>query len=53
MTVKKLVKSTHPILNKTIQPVSTYDQKLKVLLEDLKIHYIMRKLLQLVHLKLE
>lgn len=36
MTVKKLVKSTHPILNKTIQPVSTYDQKLKVLLEDLE-----------------
>lgn len=29
MTVKKLVKSTHPILNKTIQPVSTYDQKTK------------------------
>ena len=53
MTVKKLVKSTHPILNKTIQPVSTYDQKLKVLLEDLEDTLYHEEALQLVHLKLE
>lgn len=36
MTVKKLVKSTHPILKKEIQAVEKFDAQLKTLLQDLE-----------------
>lgn len=36
MTVKKLVKPTHPILKKEIKTVNQYDDQLKSLLQDLE-----------------
>ena len=36
MTVKKLVKSTHPLLKKESKIVNQYDDQLKSLLKDLE-----------------